>query len=320
MLKSDPRARVGMAELEELEDRIEKLRHAYEVYFAGLDQIDPSDKKIAIRRIMTRLNEMRLRNPRLRFKLQSLIGRFVSLNQYWTRTMREIESGTFQRCLIKTSNIDKGKAQAYFGKEAPKFSESETDRIQNAARAASAMAAPATKERQKRNDVRLTNLENLEEKDIKNLRFKRPLGGPDTGLLPVGRPSAPTPVSESLPPAPPDMPPPVPSEAAIPPPSPFRTPESGLRSRAVAPSSPAPALGGNGGKSGGMDRITRTYMEARKRLDPNGKGVKREAIEAHIAKTRETLRKKYKTDQIDFKVVEKAGKVVLKPVIKRKTT
>jgi len=127
MLKSDPNATKGLREVDELEDRIEKLRLSFEQFFSGTNNIDPSDKKLAIRRIISKLNQMRVRNPRVRFRFQSLVGRFVSLDQYWTRTMRKMEEGTMTRGMFfRSSELQTDAPKAYYGNKAPEVDTGES--------------------------------------------------------------------------------------------------------------------------------------------------------------------------------------------------
>ncbi len=120
MLKSDPKNRKGMQEVLQLEDEIEKLKHKYDLYFAGIDNIDPSDKKVRIQRLIARLNEISPRNPRIKFRFQSAAARFVAMNQYWTRICKQIEDGTYKRDLFR-ANIKRregSEAKSYFSKTA----------------------------------------------------------------------------------------------------------------------------------------------------------------------------------------------------------
>ncbi len=274
MLKSDPRANTGLRELEELEDRIEKLRHSYDLFFAGIDNIDPTDKKAAIRRLISKLNEMRLANPRARFRFQSLAGRFVSLNQYWTRVMREIENGNYRRDIFRSRINKPEEPKAFFGKEAP-ILETENDEGESkrtALKAATEMAKERDKTR--RYDVRVRE---ISEDEIDKLNHKRPLQGPEQ-------------------PAPRTAPP------ATPP---------------AAKPTPKPAAASNGSNGPDMNRIYDDYVSARKRASQNTGNIDKETLRREIDRQTQTLKKRYKTDHIDFRVVEKDGRVVLRPVVKK---
>gem|GEM_PF-3045176 len=170
MLKSDPRAHRGLELIEELDDRLEKLKHEYDVYFAGVSHIDPTEKKVPIRRIITKLNEMHLVNPRLRFQFQSLVGRFVSLNQYWTRIQREIEEGRYSRDIFRANLKNNGReAKAYFGKEAPKMPGSGDPDEKSQLKNIDIIGAPQQDDKIKRDDIeeRL-----ITERDLKKMKLE----------------------------------------------------------------------------------------------------------------------------------------------------
>ncbi len=88
-------------ELEELELRLERLRALYEQYFLGIEKIEPNiARKDVDRRIWT-LRRMKFRNTAKRFKLQTIVMRYNTFQQYWQRICREIENGTYRRHLLK---------------------------------------------------------------------------------------------------------------------------------------------------------------------------------------------------------------------------
>ena len=179
MLKSDPRSRVGADKVNELEDKIEKLKLQYEMFFSGIDNIDPGDKRIQIRTLITRLNELHIKNPAVRFRFQSLVGRFVSMNQYWTRIMREIEEGRLQRGLFRSRTLAPGeKPKSYYGDEAPDIEKIREDR-----RGAMEAVAykPVVKEKMKRHDIRLREISEEDLADSSKMRHQRPLAGPSEG-------------------------------------------------------------------------------------------------------------------------------------------
>lgn len=92
-------------ELEELEVRLERLRALYEQYFLGIEKIEPAvARKDVDRRIWT-LRREKIRNTAKRFKLQTVIQRYNSYQQYWHRILREIELGTYKRHLRKAQQI-----------------------------------------------------------------------------------------------------------------------------------------------------------------------------------------------------------------------
>lgn len=101
------------AALEDLEQRLERLRSLYEQYFLGLEKIEPAIARKDVDRKFFILRRTKLRNTARRFRLQLLVQRYNTFQQYWLRICRQIENGTYTRHLIK--------AEAQFGKEALTF-------------------------------------------------------------------------------------------------------------------------------------------------------------------------------------------------------
>lgn len=95
-------AQVGQ-ELEDLEARLERLRALYEQYFMGLEKLEPTVLRKEVDRRMWVLRREQIRNTGLRFKFQMLVQRYNTYQQYWGRVVREIESGTYRRDIIKVA-------------------------------------------------------------------------------------------------------------------------------------------------------------------------------------------------------------------------
>ncbi len=93
--------------LEELESRIERLKALYEQYFMGTEKLEPLVPRKDVDRRITILRRESIRNTAQRFKFQTVVQRYNSFQQYWTRVQREIEQGTYHR--------DVARAAARFG-------------------------------------------------------------------------------------------------------------------------------------------------------------------------------------------------------------
>lgn len=90
-------------DLEELETRIERLRALYEQYFMGIERLEPQIPRKEVERRIHLLRKEQIRNTALRFKFQMLIQRYNTLQQYWARVTREIESGTYRRDVLRAA-------------------------------------------------------------------------------------------------------------------------------------------------------------------------------------------------------------------------
>lgn len=87
--------------LDELESRLDRLRSLYEQYFLGIEKIEPAVARKDVDRRFWMLRRVQIRNTARRWRLQVLIQRYNTFQQYWTRICREIENGTYVRHLLK---------------------------------------------------------------------------------------------------------------------------------------------------------------------------------------------------------------------------
>jgi hypothetical protein len=97
--------------IEELELRLERLRALYEQYFLGFEKMEPAVARKDVDRRIYVLRREKIRNTGKRFKLQTLIQRFNTFQQYWQRICREIENGTYRR-LIQRAERRLGPSEA----------------------------------------------------------------------------------------------------------------------------------------------------------------------------------------------------------------
>ncbi len=89
------------SELEELENRIERLRALYEQYFMGIEKLEPQIPRKDVDRRIWVMRREQIRNTGLRFKFQMLVQRYNTFQQYWGRITREIENGTYRRDVVR---------------------------------------------------------------------------------------------------------------------------------------------------------------------------------------------------------------------------
>ena len=87
--------------LEELETRLERLRSLYEQYFLGIEKVPPAVARTDVERRIWALRKEQIHNTAKRFKLQTIVQRFNTFQQYWQRICREIENGTYSPHLAR---------------------------------------------------------------------------------------------------------------------------------------------------------------------------------------------------------------------------
>ena len=92
------------AAIEELEIRLERLRALYEQYFMGIEKLQPTVPRKDVDRRIWELRRCQIRNTAKRFKLQTIIQRYNTFQQYWQRICRDIENGTYKRHLLRAES------------------------------------------------------------------------------------------------------------------------------------------------------------------------------------------------------------------------
>jgi hypothetical protein len=92
--------------LSDLEVRLERVRSLYEQYFIGIERLEPLIPRKDVDRRFWELRKVRLRNTALRFRFQTLVQRYNTLQQYWVRICRQIENGTYVRQLRKLARTE----------------------------------------------------------------------------------------------------------------------------------------------------------------------------------------------------------------------
>lgn len=84
-------------EVDQLEKDIKELRSQYELYYMGVERLEPLPQREQIKTKLRRWQELRPRSTALKFRIQQLKARMVSLENYWERTNRQREAGTYRR-------------------------------------------------------------------------------------------------------------------------------------------------------------------------------------------------------------------------------
>jgi hypothetical protein len=79
--------------LDEVEQKMFRLKIDYEKYFSGLERIEPLREREELRRQMRDFLEEPIRNSVQRFRYQTLKSRYQSLELYWQRNLVMMERG-----------------------------------------------------------------------------------------------------------------------------------------------------------------------------------------------------------------------------------
>jgi hypothetical protein len=104
-------------ELDDIDRDLDQLRALFELYFMGIEKTEPKSQHDHLRARLRKVRETKMRlNTALKFKMQTLQGRMISLETYWGRIMRARENGTYHRDVQKArrrqQELDKKQAAA----------------------------------------------------------------------------------------------------------------------------------------------------------------------------------------------------------------
>lgn len=84
-------------EVSQLEVNLDRLRALYEQYFLGIERIEPTVARKTVDRQFWQLKRVTMRNTARRFRFQTLVQRYNTLQQHWMKVCRQIENGTYPR-------------------------------------------------------------------------------------------------------------------------------------------------------------------------------------------------------------------------------
>ncbi|HAO92403.1 MAG: hypothetical protein A2X99_04955 [Deltaproteobacteria bacterium GWB2_55_19] len=84
-------------EIELLDSKIARLKVEYEQYFMRVLKREPAKLRDEVDKLVLFYSNKNLTNTSLRFKYNTIVAKYNSYKQYWTRTLRAIEEGEFHR-------------------------------------------------------------------------------------------------------------------------------------------------------------------------------------------------------------------------------
>ena len=102
---------VTAAEATALAHRLEELRKAYDRYFLGIDKLEPQGDRRRFQLELDSILGAPSPNTQVRFQIAQVKGKFVTLQQYWSRVLREIEDGTYQRDRFRVELKERDRGQ-----------------------------------------------------------------------------------------------------------------------------------------------------------------------------------------------------------------
>ncbi len=316
-------------DLGELESRLERVRVLYEQYFMGIEKREPGVLRKDVERRIQQLRRVRFPSTAARFKFQTTIQRFNTLQQYWNRTCREIENGTYRRHVLRAKRrLATNPPEAPPGEavdKAPRVSEARDETaadlaamlegdVDVEAEMASVLAA-LEKPKVSKTSISPRLSQSPKPKGLEPLKIRPTPGNP---LAALGKkspaPATSPPKTSAAPAARPTSPQPTAARPkAGPPPAPSMRPQAKPAARPQAKPAAQPA-GASGLSSDRIKILHASYLEAR--MKTNASAVSFEKLEKNLRETEKRLREKHKGRQVDFDVSIKDGKAILKPRLK----
>lgn len=286
--------------LSDAEIQLSRIKHLYEQWFQGIERIEPQIPRKQFDRALHELRKVKPRNTALRFRFQTLIQRYTTLQTYWRRIGRQIEEGTYRRDLLRARRR----------REAAR----DERQIERRARSSNPLELDPNE------DVNLDQLiGDASDRMDELLETPKEVAGPEdvTGATQEGRPtSEPARRVAGLRPKHLDEE----QTATFGKPRSRRPVARDKSSPAVSPSRRAPppiAARSKGPGDARMRQIYDSYVDAKRRNNERTDKIDYETVAKSLRKMVPKLDRKHKGKRIDFKVVVQEGKVGIKPVVKK---
>ena len=278
--------------LSETEVQLSRIKHLYEQWFQGIERIEPQIPRKQFDRALHELRKVKPRNTALRFRYQTLIQRYTTLQTYWRRIGRQIEEGTYRRDLLRARRRrEAGRADRQ--RESGRRSSSPLELDPNDDTNMDQLIADASD----RMDELLKTPEPSSK--VASLDLERSAPGARPAVAPQEEPpTARFGKPQSRRPA-------LKREKSTPAISPSRRAPPPITTRSKGPGEAR------------MRQIYDSYVEAKRSNNERTDKIDYETVAKSLKKMVPKLDRKHKGKRVDFKVVVKDGKVGIKPVVKK---
>jgi hypothetical protein len=94
-------------ELKMLEIKLTQLKLDYEKYFLGARPTEPAQQRSEVQKLVIKWSNTRITNTAMRFKFNSLNGRYQAFKRQWDNILRQIDAGTYKRHVFKADLHDR---------------------------------------------------------------------------------------------------------------------------------------------------------------------------------------------------------------------
>jgi hypothetical protein len=104
--KREDRKKLGdadtvMVRVGELEEELAHLKASYEQYFLGVERRPPTDAHDKFKKGLKELKSTFVRHTGANFRVQGLQAKYLTYERLWQRTLQEMEAGTYRRDVYK---------------------------------------------------------------------------------------------------------------------------------------------------------------------------------------------------------------------------
>lgn len=291
-------------EVSQLEVNLDRLRALYEQYFLGIERIEPSVARKTVDRQFWQLKRVTMRNTARRFRFQTLVQRYNTLQQHWMKVCRQIENGTYPRHVKRAKqrevadvaaqrkiNRTRGATETKSTPPEPIESDPPTNPIP--------VQATSDQVQQRSHNAELPHAARgtpTSEPGPSSARPSRrisltPISGDDAHKI---RSSAPPPPPQRTPKA---APPPLKREGK----------KQMIAQAAAAQNITDERVGG----------LYQELQRVRRRLNQDETDISLEALSRSLRATEARLKAKYAGKRIDFRVEVFNGKAIIKPTVKK---
>lgn len=310
-------------EVSQLEINLDRLRALYEQYFLGIERIEPAVARKTVDRQFWALKRVTMRNTARRFRFQTLVQRYNTLQQHWMKVCRQIENGTYPRHVkrakqrIEEPALTRKPTRAR-GEPADREEESavEADTLASSAPppppatagVSQETAPPALQPAPGPQPARPQPPPRRKKPELPAAARGTPTSEPDARSSRPSRRISLQPISDndaqkirsSIPPAP-----------AVPRGTPPKRREA---------KNPAMNALSNAAQNITDERVDGLYQElqrVRRRLNQDEMDISMEALSRSLRATEARLKAKYAGKRVDFRVEVFNGKAVIKPTVKK---
>ncbi|WP_309889838.1 MXAN_5187 C-terminal domain-containing protein [Archangium sp.] len=288
---------VAAQECDAIEADLAALKVTYEQYFLGMERTPPTRTYEELKKRVERLKNSFVRNTGAKFRVQAVAAKFVSYERLWQRTLLEIENGTYKRDMFKA----KRKSQP----------------VPDKARSSQNKVVDLTE------DADFEVVEESSSKAKGSVPSVAPMVPPVPSMEPVPFRGVVPSVAPLVPSVAPLVPPVarLPSIAPLVPPvapaiAPVAARPAGTGPRPAAPVRPPSAGSASELSDDKLKTVYDAYVAAKRRNKEDTSKMSYDNIAASLRKQVPELMKQHGAKAVEFKVVIKDGKAVLKAVPK----